>query len=561
MIRRFRPSDGVRTGLAALAGLPALAALWACTGCNSIMNSWLDPTIPGNFTETGTTSIRSMLTVEDSPAAIPGATDPTRDDLKPYPFEYDLGPGDVVAVEIDELRQVGEPFQSQFQISPSGELAIPDVGRFACSGMSPAEMEEEIKRRLRESELLTDPKVLVLPISVNSARFNIFGIGVSAAANAALRAAPVPITRPDLNLLDAINLVGGLNEFVTEVYVFRKEPAGSAGAAAPGGPPGPGDMAGPGGMSPSRAAPSGAADAEEEPFGAAPTMGSPPDGGGDRESTEARHEARAEDELLAAASLESEPSRGETAHDAAAGEPQERMDEPPPPSKADTLYIFEGGRFVPNPARQESPEGEGAAQPVERMPFFEAVQSTVDWSRIAGESQYRIMRIPAEALRTGDPAYLVIIRPGDVIRIVSGEIGVYYVMGQVNRVGPFTFNSEQVTLKSAIASAGGLGALAWPSRCTIYRRHGSREQMVQVDLDAIFAGKLDDIEIRRGDIINVGTSPFAPWLLRLRALTLPNPTSTVGYSFTYSRNFADIDSFAVQPNPATRPKKFEQLFP
>lgn len=237
------------------------------------------------------------------------------------------------------------------------------------------------------------------------------------------------------------------------------------------------------------------------------------------------------------------------------------MDEPPPPSKADTLYIFEDGRFIPNPARQESAQGEGDAQPVERMPFFEAVQSTVDWSRIAGESQYRIMRIPAEALRTGDPAYMVIIRPGDVIRIVSGEIGVYYVMGQVNRVGPFTFNSEQVTLKSAIASAGGLGALAWPSRCTIYRRHGAREQMVQVDLDAIFAGKLDDIEIRRGDIINVGTSPFAPWLLRLRALTLPNPTSTVGYSFTYSRNFADIDSFAVQPNPATRPSKFEQLFP
>jgi len=77
----------------------------------------------------------------------------------------------------------------------------------------------------------------------------------------------------------------------------------------------------------------------------------------------------------------------------------------------------------------------------------------------------------------------------------------------------------------------------------------------------VFAGKQDDVEIRRGDIINVGTSPLAPWLARLRALTLPNPTATMGYSFTYSRNFADIDSFGAQPNPATRPKKFENLFP
>ena len=34
-----------------------------------------------------------------------------------------------------------------------------------------------------------------------------------------------------------------------------------------------------------------------------------------------------------------------------------------------------------------------------------------------------------------------------------------------------------------------------------------------------------------------------------------------GISFTYARNFADIDSFAVRQNPHNEPDRFENLFP
>ncbi len=80
-------------------------------------------------------------------------------------------------------------------------------------------------------------------------------------------------------------------------------------------------------------------------------------------------------------------------------------------------------------------------------------------------------------------------------------------------------------------------------------------------LDRIFAGKDADFLIRRGDIINVGTHPFAPFLSRIRELTLPNVVNNVGYSFTYARNFADIDSFAVKRNPSNEPDRFPSLFP
>jgi protein involved in polysaccharide export with SLBB domain len=134
-------------------------------------------------------------------------------------------------------------------------------------------------------------------------------------------------------------------------------------------------------------------------------------------------------------------------------------------------------------------------------------------------------------------------------------------MGQVNRIGPFAFNAEPITLKTAIAAAGGLSGLAWPDRCTVYRRLGQREQMIQVNLDRIFAGKDPDFFIKRNDIINVGTHPLAPFLRVARDLSIPNPASNLGYSFTYARNFADIDSFAVQQNPANQPSTIERLLP
>ena len=85
--------------------------------------------------------------------------------------------------------------------------------------------------------------------------------------------------------------------------------------------------------------------------------------------------------------------------------------------------------------------------------------------------------------------------------------------------------------------------------------------MIQVDLDRVFAGKDPDFFIRRGDIINVGTHPLAPFLQRIRGLTLPNPITNVGYSYTYARNFADVDSFAVRQNPHNEPGLVQQLFP
>jgi protein involved in polysaccharide export with SLBB domain len=509
-----------------------LVAAMTTAGCNSILNGWLDPTTLGNFDRTSTSEIRTSLTLDDSPTGIPGAVPPSMDDLRMVMVEYPISPGDTLAVEINELRQRQVPYQIQAQVALAGYVNLPVVGRVPAAGLTVPEFEDALAEALRSRNVLLDPEVTVNPLFLQKATYSIFGVGVSASANSPLRAGTFPIRHPDLRLLEAINQVGGLNEFVTEIYVFRYED-----------PPAPvRDL----NLAPVPLnAPSGDAGARSESR--------------TREGLEPRASsgASAKQELLDAVAPEPK-GKAETG---ARFQSRTSIDDIPESLEPDPTqpYIYVNKEFVPNPTYVGA-HGETATAPPE-IPPFDTAAPAVNWSRIAGDTSYRVLLIPAEALRSGDPDANIFIRAGDVIRIASGEVGVYYVMGQVGRVGTFAFNAEPITLKAAIAAAGGLSSLAWPDRCTVYRRLGQREQMIQVNLDRIFAGLDPDFTIKRGDIINVGTHPFAPFLERIRGLTLPNPVSNVGYSFTYARNFADVDSFSVKQNPADKPKTFPNLFP
>ena len=548
---------------AALAGAVAL-----CSGCYSIRNGWLDPTTLGKHDTTGTMEIRTSLTLEDTPGTIPGATYPLPEDLTLIPEDLPIVGGDQLVIEIHELRDRGIPFQAQVQVSSTGNVNLPVIGRIRAEGLTVAEFEDAIKMALQEKEVLLEPQVTINPILLQNHTYSIFGIGVSASDNAPLRAGTFPIRRPDLRILEAINLVGGLNEFVSEVYIFRNYELPEVRA----------ERAAPQRSLHRRGATRASADeqhdsparrivAEEGTFSPV-GKGAAPVGRGAQFASmqEPRESPRAEQEkpessirelLEAVEKPEAAPTPSATNvpdNDPEHAETQLQEIELEPDDSSP--FIFVNGEWVRNPNRVD------AAAPVTGAPpSFEAPSPAINWSAVAGDSSYRILLLPAERLRSGDLDSNIFVRPGDVIRIVSGEIGTYYVMGQVNRVGAFAFNAEQITLKAAIAAAGGLSSLAWPDRCTVYRRLGQREQMIQVNLDRIFAGVDPDFIVRRSDIINVGTHPFAPFLARIRAYTLPNPVNNVGYSFTYSRNYADIDSYAVRQNPANEPDRFPNLFP
>jgi hypothetical protein len=210
---------------------------------------------------------------------------------------------------------------------------------------------------------------------------------------------------------------------------------------------------------------------------------------------------------------------------------------------------------VPGERPAVAPPGPAIPSP-EPRPEAAETQPVVDWSQIAGEIEQRVIRISAEGLRDGDPRQNIVVRPGDTIRLLAGEVGEYYIMGQVNRPGAYSLTGRTLTVKMAVAAAGNLAPLGWPDRCTVYRRHGDREEMIQVNLDAIFAGKEADFFVKRDDLILVGTHPAAPFLAVIRNAF----RMTYGFGFVYDRNFADIDSFGGQPNPALRQERFPNLF-
>ncbi len=530
----------MRRAVVILAPGSALCLAALTIGCNAVRNGWLDPTALGNFDQSASMAIRTSLSLEDTPQGIPGSSFPTPEDRIVKQVEYPIMSGDTLAIEIYELRHRDLPFQAQAVVSSAGYVNLPVVGKVDAAWRTAPEFERALVDALRVQGILLNPEVTVNPVFLQAATYSIFGIGVSAANNAPLRAGTFPIRRPDLRVLEAINQVGGLSEFVTEVYVFRYDDPTWNAMRNP-----PSEKQAPEKVEPPR-------DPDEPADPPLPRPGSQ----GEPSAAPTDAPEKTTDDSAREALLDAVEGRN------AGRQPQATPTDVPAelePGLTDP-FVWIDGEFVRNPAYVGEAAGSTTAAPPGSIG---TVAPAIDWARLTGEASYRIIRIPAEVLRSGDPAADIVVRAGDVIRIVSGEIGEYYVMGQVNRVGAFRFNAEPIRLKAAIAAAGGLSTLAWPSRCTVYRRLGQREQMIQVDLDRIFAGQDEDFFIKRGDIINVGTHPFAPFLRSLRDFTIPNPVSNVGYSFTYARNFADIDSFVGQTNPRNaraRDTRFRNLF-
>ena len=170
-----------------------------------------------------------------------------------------------------------------------------------------------------------------------------------------------------------------------------------------------------------------------------------------------------------------------------------------------------------------------------------------DWDQVGTAGvQTRVIKIPSDKLSGGDPRYNIVIRPGDTIHVPLDIIGEFAIMGNVNAQGYINLTGRPMTLKMAVAAAGGLGPLAWPKKCEVTRRIGkNKEETVLVDLDKIASGEEPDFFIKPNDLVNVGTHPTSMW----RAVLRNSFRATYGFGFIYDRNFADRDFGTRRPIP------------
>jgi protein involved in polysaccharide export with SLBB domain len=412
------------------------------------------------------------------------------------------------------------------------------------------ELEEEIADYLEQQQIIKDAQVIVEPVVRRGATYGVFGAVSSPNV--------YPLAKPNLTLLEALSFAGGLADVVSSVYVFREEggqryvpPAPIEFQPPPVETPGVGQQA-------ARASwggslDRGASEAESQAAFASALQTLPPAW---PTPTEDEEEARREviEAIVPTEAPLSQPAEVE----------------PPPaeePTSTQPRWIFLNGKWIelePGPAADTTTGPGRTITPERPLDFPAEPQPTIDWADVGEESRHRIIRVSADALRNGDPRQNIIIRAGDTIRPMAGESGEYYLMGQINRPGSYSLAGRRLTLKAAVAAAGNLSALAWPSRCTVYRRLGDREEMIQVNLDRIFAGQDPDFYIKRDDLIVFGTHPASLFLAIMRSAF----RLTYGFGFVYDRNFADVDttrrSVAASvraQQEAARANRFQGLFP
>jgi polysaccharide biosynthesis/export protein len=524
---------------------------WAVfvTGCN---NDILDPTQIGRFEPTPTVSvILDSLGVADEPnPAYEGAEDPQPADMVNIETDYVFGSGDAVRISIFELYQPGQIYVNDYIVTETGRISIPDVGQVQAVGLTEAQLEQEIRDILSPS-ILKNPSVTALLLNSQSLYFSIVGQGVGQSSR-------FPIPRYSFRLTDAIALAGGVAEFnVTYIYVSRDVPQ-TQGATETAQKEktniSPASESQPGQIELQTIEPPKQPGAEEEMLQIiTPSVAKKQSG---ILITSAEMASREELESLAA-------PEGVTVEQKESTEPVTELITPQPtkPQSEQIQWVFEDGKWKPIRAG-----GQVQIQPEPTLPVSQQQARPLP-QQITQRPEYtpqgfgletlgtqgkvtRVIQIPRDKLLAGDPRYNIVILPGDRITVPVDIVGEFWVMGNVNAQGAIPITGRPITLKMAVASAGGLGALAIPQKVEVIRRIGKnkaglmQEEIVMVDLKKISMGLQPDFFIKPYDLINVGTNGTSRWLAVLRNAF----RATYGFGFVYDRNFADLD---IDPWPGT----------
>ncbi|MCE9619867.1 MAG: polysaccharide biosynthesis/export family protein [Planctomycetes bacterium] len=204
---------------------------------------------------------------------------------------------------------------------------------------------------------------------------------------------------------------------------------------------------------------------------------------------------------------------------------------------------------APETAAAQDPKGTAdvvAAEPGSAgLRSAEAAQIRKNKRILAAQEKTVVIDIDYNQLVRGESKLNIVIRPGDLIYCDSGQVGVVYIDGEINRPGVYNLpTSGKLTLSRLVAAAGGVSELAIPERCDLIRRLGSdKEACVRISLAAIRNRGEPDIFLKPDDHIIVGTDFWAWPLARFRRdFSMPN---SIG--FQLDRNFGN-DVFGAPPS-------------
>jgi polysaccharide export outer membrane protein len=521
------------------------------TGCSK---DHLDPTQIGRFRPAPAVNVilDSLGVAEESAPAYEGAEDPRPVDVVAHEQDYSFSSGDTIRISIFELLQEGYPYVDNFIVSESGNISIPEIGQIQATGLSETQLEEEINNSLSPG-ILKNPSVTVSLVSSMSRTFTVIGDGIAYPGR-------YGIPRYDFRLLDALATAGSARQFnVSYIYVARRLTGQEQ----------IGEQLDTEGVDLKSVEPGRQIDVNNVEKDTGPSQDvidanllqiiEPTFSRVDsKRLVIALAEMLTEDELEQLALPEGVNGNSNEVN-TAQHKAGNTMPEIQQQGERRIEWVFRDGRWIPvqvedttrvEPQKQVGlepefkPESEKNALASKRQqeagpiePETKPLPERYGWEDIQSAGiQSRVIRIPKDKLYGGDPRYNIIIKPQDTITAQLDVVGEFYVLGNVNSQGIVNLTGRPMTLKMAIAAAGGLGQLAWPKKCEVVRRVGEKkEEIVMVDLEKIANGTQPDFFIKPNDVINVGTHGISRYLAVLRNAF----RATYGFGFIYDRNFAD----------------------
>ena len=186
------------------------------SGCG---NKFFDPTQVGRFRPVPAVNVilDSLGVAEETTVAWEQAEEPMPVDTMAVESDDVFRAGDVITVAIFELLQEGIQFVSNYVVTETGKISIPEVGIIEAAGLSETQLEEQIKEILSPSGLdkLKNPSVIVTLSGSQQRAFSILGDGVPLPGR-------YPIPRYNFRLTDALATAGGPRQFnVSYIYVSR----------------------------------------------------------------------------------------------------------------------------------------------------------------------------------------------------------------------------------------------------------------------------------------------------------------------------------------------------
>ncbi len=508
-----------------------LLLISACIFVGGCGDKFFDPTQIGRFRPVPAVNVilDNLGVAEETPSAYESAEPPKPVDVIAYDTDYTLSPGDNVRISIFELYNEGTTYINDYVVTETGKISIPEVGIVQAEGLTESQLEEEIRRILSPS-ILKDPSVTAILMSSQKRTFSILGYAVPSPGR-------YSIPRYDFRLNDALATAGVRTQFnVSYVYVVRAVTGGEQRYVEP----------------------------EETQ-----RLKVPQEDLLEVIAPRAKTQSNTDKLLITAAEMVTDEELEQIAVPQGF-QPVEQMQKtreihlPQEPAEQDRQkttsqreaidapiretgkiqWIREDGKWIPVQVGKQ-PETEPEIKPERKTPETQKVPEEFDWQQIgAGGVETRVIEIPTDKLAGGDPRYNIVIRPSDTVHVPVDVIGEFCIMGNVNHQGFISLQGRPMTLKMAIAAAGGLGPLAWPKKCEVIRRIGkNKEEMVMVDLDKIASGEHPDFFIKPNDLINVGTHPTSRW----RAVLRNAFRATYGFGFIYDRNFADRHYYTTKP--------------